>query len=657
MVQRYIWFAGIVPVRGLSIVQILTLVGAILVVSQFSSAQDKLGLQSRPNVVFILTDDQGYGPMGCHGDVNVKTPALDRLYAESVRFTNFHVQPNCAPTRALLLTGKPSLTNGVWATIRGRSLLRRGESTIANMLQDSGYRTALFGKWHLGDNYPFRPQDRGFEEVLVHGGGGVGNIQDYWANNYFNDYYLHNGKWKQFKGYCTDVWFDEAIQFIEENQDDPFFVMISTNAPHLPLVAPQSYMESYRGQRELLAQPGTAEFYAMVANIDDNIGRLRAKLDTLDLKDNTILIFMSDNGSLLQFTTWNAGMAGGKGRMWDGGHRVPFFISWPDGFSGGRDIGVLTSGLDLRPTLEELCGLESSSRSAEEGKSLGPLIRGLTPSWIDRMICLDYQNQQQTPQKNNPHVVMQGNWRWLAENRAGPLTWEEGVDYTLPDPRGELHNLDVDPGQRHDVKAEHPERVREMQASYNRWWRTLNSRDPAAGHEIVIGSDHENPTALTTHDISGEVAWNHDQVLAGFRATGHWEIEVTQNGEYEFALRRYPAEAGDPILGTIPVPAKLRNFHYFDGRYQYATTHEQSVALPVASASLKIGTFESEKALPEKTAASTDYEVNANGEVVAVKFTANLRAGITKLEASFSDVSGNLLTTPYYIKVTRNPVY
>jgi len=229
-------------------------------------------------------------------------------------------------------------------------------------------------------------------------------------------------------------------------------------------------------------------------------------------------------------------------------------------------------------------------------------------------------------------VVMQGNWRWLNE---------------------ELHHIGIDPAQQMDVKAEHSDRVREMQSTYDRWWRTLNSRDPAAGHEIVIGSDHENPTTLTTHDISGEVAWNHDQVLEGFSATGFWEIEVAQSGEYEFALRRYPVEAAEPILGTIPIPGKLKNFYYFDKRYTYAETHDQSKALPVSTASMKIGSFKAKKDLPKKAGASDDYEVNELGDVLAVKFTARLKAGITKLEASFSDRSGKHLTAPYFITVTR----
>lgn len=607
----------------------------------------------RPNVVFILTDDQGYGPMHCHGDVNISTPEMDRLHRESVRFTNFHVQPNCAPTRALLLTGRPPLRNGVWATIRGRSLLRHGESTLADSLKAAGYKTALFGKWHLGDTYPFRPQDRGFEEVLIHGGGGVGNTHDYWANNYFDDHYQHNGRWEKFAGYCTDVWFGEAMKFIEKNQDRPFFAMIATNAPHLPLVAPQAYIDSYKDRKAFPAKPGTAEFYAMVTNIDDNLGRLRAKLRALNLEKNTILIFMSDNGSLPQFATSNAGMSGGKGTVWDGGHRVPFFISWPEGFSSGRDITALTSGMDVRPTLEELCGLASSPRPDEEGRSLVPLIRGYTPRWIDRVICLDLQNQQRVPRENSSHAVMQGNWRWLVENRPGRLARTKGGDPALSDLGGELHNIDADPGQKNDVKAEHPERVRDLKAAYARWWQTVNSGDPAAGHEIVIGSEHENPVTLTAHDISGDVAWNHDQVLAGFRATGFWEIEVARAGEYEFALRRYPSEAGEPILGTIPIPEKLRKFTYFSRGYDYAISHERSKTLPVASAALKIGSFEGQKPLPAHAAASADYDVNARGEVTAVKFSARLPAGITKLEASFSDQAGAHLTAPYYITVTR----
>ncbi len=574
--------------------------------------------------------------MHCHGDRHIRTPHMDRLHGESVRFTNFHVQPNCAPTRAMLLTGRPALKNGVWATIRGRSLLRRGEVTIADSFRAGGYRTAIFGKWHLGDNYPFRPQDRGFEEVLVHGGGGVGNIQDYWANNYFDDHYLHNGKWVEYEGYCTDVWFNEAMKYIEKRRAEPFFAYISTNAPHLPLAVPNSYSRQYaklpaQGKKNVEA---IAAFYGMIANIDDNLGRLRAKLSALDLDRDTILIFMSDNGTTMQFATWNAGMSGGKGSVLEGGHRVPFFLHWPGGgFAEGRDVDVLTTGMDLRPTLEDMCGLPRPDGPAPDGESLAPLLRGEKPAWLGRTICLDLQRQQRTPSKANPHAIMQGKWR-----------------FTM----GKLYNLADDPGQRKDIKAEHPELVREFETFHDRWWKEMADRDFAAGHEAIIGSDRENPCLLTAHDVSEAVAWNHDQVLAGVPASGFWEVEVQRDGEYEFVLRRYPVEAGAPICGTIAVPERLRKFNYFARRYDYAVSNERSKAIPVARASISIGSFRAAKpVVPKAAAPSAAYATTARGEVTGVKFIAALKAGKTRLAARFEDKAGEHLTNAYYVYVTR----
>jgi len=594
------------------------------------------GRGRRPNVVFILTDDQGYGPMHCHGDPYIKTPHMDRLHGESVRFTNFHVQPNCAPTRAMLLTGRPPLKNGVWATIRGRSLLRRGEVTIADAFRASGYKTAIFGKWHLGDNYPFRPQDRGFEEVLVHGGGGVGNIQDYWANNYFDDHYLHNGTWEKHPGYCTDVWFEKAMKFIETHRADPFFVYIPTNAPHLPLVVPERYTAQYAALPSQVKKNAAAiaAFYGMITNIDENLGRLRGKLSRLGLDRDTILVFMSDNGTTRQFALWNAHMSGGKGSVLEGGHRVPFFIHWPNGgLTDGRDIDALTTGMDLRPTLEELCKLKRPKGPQADGKSLAPLLRGEEPAWIDRTICLDLQKQQRTPAKANPHVVMRGRWRWTD---------------------GKLHDLTDDPGQRKDVKARHPDLAGQLRAEYDRWWEEMAARDFDAGHEIIIGSDHEDPCILTTHDISGEVAWNHDQVLAGARASGFWDVEVVRDGEYEFVLRRYPAEANAPIGGSIRVPERLRKFYYYARRYDYAVRHARSQPIPAARAALSIGPFRANKPIPPKAdPASADYATNARGKVTGVKFRTELKVGKTRLEAWFEDNNGRHVTSAYYVQVMR----
>ncbi|KAA3664329.1 MAG: hypothetical protein DWQ04_06235 [Chloroflexi bacterium] len=330
---------------------------------------------SQPNIVFVLTDDQGYGDLGCHGNPIIQTPHIDRLYAESVRLTNYHVGPTCAPTRAGLFTGHYHNSTGVWHTVGGRSLLRRDEVSLADALAEAGYCTGLFGKWHLGDNYPYRPQDRGFQDVVCHGGGGIGQTPDYWGNTYNDDHYAINGEWTPFSGYCTDIWFREGMQFIERHQHEPFFCMITTNAPHSPYIVDRSYSDRYVAQVE---HQDRANFYGMISNIDDHVGLLRQQLDALGLTDNTILIFMCDNGtsggaSLDQneFVTggFNAGMRGVKGSPYEGGHRVPFFLHWPGGgLTQGQDVPELTANVDVMPTLLDLCGVENGR--FQHGQSL-----------------------------------------------------------------------------------------------------------------------------------------------------------------------------------------------------------------------------------------------------------------------------------------------
>jgi len=247
----------------------------------------------KPNVIFILTDDQGYGDLACHGNPWIKTPNLDKLHSESVRFTNFHVGTTCAPSRSGLMTGKYCNKVGVWHTVNGREILREGETTLAEKMKTAGYKTGIFGKWHLGDNYPFRPQDRGFDEVLIHGGGGVGQQPDYWENDYFDDTYFHNGKPQKYKGYCTDVWFSEALKFIKANKNKPFFCYLPTNAPHGPYNIADKYSNPYKNNPNI----PNPNFYGMITNIDENIGRLREELKKMGIDKNTILVFMTDNGT------------------------------------------------------------------------------------------------------------------------------------------------------------------------------------------------------------------------------------------------------------------------------------------------------------------------------------------------------------------------
>ncbi len=225
------------------------------------TGSDSKGTPARPNVVLVITDDQGYGDLGCHGNPVLKTPSIDALHADSVRLADFHVGPTCAPTRAGLYTGHYANSTGMWHTIGGRSLLREDELTLADALRAGGYRTGLFGKWHLGNSPPYRPQDRGFDEVVTHGGGGISQTPDHWGNDYFDDTYTVNGESRNFEGYCTDVWFREALRFLERHRDRPFFCAVAPNAPHSPYNVEPRYSAPYRG----LVPEERAKLYGMIA--------------------------------------------------------------------------------------------------------------------------------------------------------------------------------------------------------------------------------------------------------------------------------------------------------------------------------------------------------------------------------------------------------
>ena len=274
----------------------------------------------KPNVIIVITDDQGYGDLSCHGNPVLKTPNLDALHAESVRLTDYHVSPTCGPTRAALMTGHFSNRTGVWHTINGRSILRENEVTMAQVFQKAGYATAMYGKWHMGDNYPSRPEDKGFAEVYRHGGGGVGQTPDYWDNAYFDGSYHHNGEIVPAKGFCTDVFFAQATEWIQAQakKEEPFFAYIATNAPHGPMHCPPEWSAPYSDQPQ-----GLANFLGMIANIDHNVGQLRAAVAEAGIADDTIFIFTTDNGTSSGSKIFNAGMRAQKGSEYDGGHRVP----------------------------------------------------------------------------------------------------------------------------------------------------------------------------------------------------------------------------------------------------------------------------------------------------------------------------------------------
>ena len=552
------------------------------------------GTGKRPNVVLVITDDQGYGDLGCHGNSIIKTPNLDRLYAESLRLTDFHVGPTCSPTRAALMTGRYCNRTGVWHTIMGRSLLRKDEMTMADAFGANGYRTGIFGKWHLGDNFPFRPSDRGFQEALVHRGGGVGQGPDYWGNDYSDDTYFHNGVARKYQGYCTDIWFDGAMRFIENNRNRPFFVYLTTNAPHGPYNVPERYSEMYEGQ-----DVPNANFYGMITNIDENMGRLTRQLRELDLEDDTILIFMTDNGTAAGFRGgkgFNARMRGTKGSEYDGGHRVPCFVRWPaGGMTGGRDVNRLTAHIDLLPTLIGLCELKPPRSIRFDGADITPLLRGRDEAFGERIIVTDSQRIEH-PQKWRKSAVMTDRWR-LVNGK-------------------ELYDIEEDPGQRKDIADRHPETVNKLRDAYERWWEDVSERFDEYCR-IVLGSSHENPTRLMSHDWHGpRVPWSQHAVRNGAEGNGFWAVDVARDGRYELELRRWPKEVDAPITDAV------------DG----------GKAIDAATARIKIGGIELSKPI----------EANARG----VLFQTHLKAGPARLQTWFSDDAGNSRGA-YYVYVKR----
>ncbi len=566
----------------------------------------------KPNVILVLTDDQGYGDMSCHGNQVLKTPAIDTLHRDGVCLTDFHVDPCCSPTRAALMTGRYSSRVGVWHTVLGRSLLRAGETTMADVFAANGYRTGMFGKWHLGDSYPFRPQDRGFQEALYHGGGAIGNSPDYWGNHYFDDTYFRNGKPEKFHGYCTDVWFDEALQFIRANKDRPFFCYLPTNVPHWPLLVAEKYVKPFAGK----VPDSMAHYYGMLVNFDENLARLRHELRQLGLAENTILIFLSDNGTSdgveldkngYPTAGFNAGMKGDKLSEYEGGHRVPCLVYWPaGGIRGGREVTRLTAHIDLLPTLIDLCGLAPPPHGKFDGVSLAPLLRGpvtATADWPDRTLFVHNQRVID-PVKGKDYAVMTDHWRLVDGH--------------------ELYEIKSDPGQHRDVAGAHPDVVTTLEKAYDRWWADI-STDFDKPARIVIGSDRANPTALNPHDWIGQPheLFDQSQVRRGrygpanLEYQGHWMIEIARDGRYEIEFRRWPRELNRPITAGI----------------------EGGTALPATRAKLKIANGEQSRPISEDS--------------VAVTFSVDLQAGPATLEGRFIDERTGTWRSPFYVYVRR----
>ncbi|MCM2373447.1 arylsulfatase [Aporhodopirellula aestuarii] len=525
---------------------------AALVVAQ-AIVGSEFAAADRPNVILIMTDDQGYGDLSCHGNPILSTPNLDRLHSESVRLTDFHVSPLCAPTRAGVMTGRYPARTGAYRAGSGRSLMHPDEVTIANIFDAAGYATGMIGKWHLGDNAPHRPQDRGFQDVVWHRSGEVGQASDYWGNDYFDDTYERNGSMERFEGYCTDVWFSESIRFIEENRHRPFFLYLATNAPHRPYLVDPQWSEPYRG---IANWSDGDQFYGMIANVDHNLGVLRERLEALGLAENTILVFMTDNGTECgghfegldseAIEGFNAGMRGKSLSIYEGGHRVPFFIRWPDGgIEGGRDCSSLAAHIDVLPTIAELCEIEVSHHDHLDGISFAKQLTDDGPSpHRDHLVVQLHGGPyfDETPKPWEYACVLKDRWRLINGS--------------------ELYDIEKDPAQRTDVASSHSDVVAEMRERYVTFWELVSRQMfPVA---IDIGNPADNPTTLCSQDWylkKGIPPSNFASIKELPRVVGPWNVNVYQAGLYRLTLRQLPVEADRPVV-AVRARVKIAGHQY-----------------------------------------------------------------------------------------------
>jgi len=506
-----------------------------------------LHAQSRPNIILIMTDDQGYGDLGFTGNPHIKTPVLDRFAEESICFDHFYVSPVCAPTRSSLMTGRFSLRTGIRDTYNGGAIMAGSEITIAEMLKEVGYTTGIFGKWHLGDNYPSRPIDQGFDESVYHLSGGMGQVGDIttWFrgdSSYFDPVLWHNGSQQAYKGYCTDIFTSEALRFVEANTDQPFFCYLAYNAPHTPLQVPEKYYEMYKDidpasgfENDNRPFPpmndrnkeDARKVYAMVSNIDDNIGRVLERLNDLGLMENTVILFMTDNGP--QQPRYVAGMRGRKGSVYRGGVRVPFFMHYPN-ISQSKHIAATTAHIDILPTLAEICNASLPEHKID-GRSLLPLIESRERDWAERSLFFYWTRRY--PELYNNMAIHKGDYK---------LVGHTDFDAEITD--FELFNLKNDPYEQYNVLDENTELADVLKNEMDSIYRELIASENIIHQPLIeIGNPKENPVILNRNDADGDRGiWAQEEVF------GKWNVKVSK-GTYDVRIKFIkPVEAGGTLL-------------------------------------------------------------------------------------------------------------
>ena len=424
--------------------------------------------RTKPNIIIVMPDDLAYGDYGCMGNPVLQTPAVDGFAKESLLLSKFHVSPTCAPTRAALLSGRHEFKCGVTHTILERERMSLDTITMPQMLKSAGYATAIFGKWHLGDEEAYRPESRGFDEVYVHGGGGIGqtfqgSCGDAPGNTNINPTLFHNGTFVKTTGYCTDLFFEQSFKWIDAQRQSkkPFFAYISLNAAHGPHVVPDEYCTNYVGKEGIPAR--TVRYLGMVENIDTNFGKLLGKLKEWNIEENTLLIYIgTDNGGGISRRIFDSGLRGGKNSVYQGGTLAPVFIRWPAGqVPAGQTSDALSAHVDLFPTLMEVSGAASTTvlQSQLEGRSLLSLMRDPKTEWPDRML-----------------VHHAGRWKKGQSEAAKHVKSSiQNTRFTLVDNKA-LYDLQADPGEKTNVIEQHPQVVQELRKAYDQWWQEVQPR-------------------------------------------------------------------------------------------------------------------------------------------------------------------------------------
>ncbi len=515
----------------------------------------------KPNILFIITDDQGYGDLSIHGNPYIQTPNIDKLGNQSVRFDRFYVSSVCAPSRASLLTGRYNLRTGTFGVTHNKEAMNPEELTIPEVLKSEGYYSSCIGKWHNGIQYPYNPLGQGFDEFFGFTGGHI--------NNYFNAELLRGTKPVKTSGYITDVLTDEAINFIKRNKNEPFFCYLSYNAPHGPWQVPDKYYEKFKTKEfdEIVSS-----IWGMCENIDYNIGRLIDCLDDEGITENTLIIFLSDNGGIGTTKLFNAGMRGGKTSVHEGGSRVPLFMNWPAANWTPKVVERISAHIDILPTIIDLCGIEFAGKFKLDGTSLKPLIEGDSDDWPERTLFLHNPIDETN---RYPGAVRTERFR-LVKKIKGPQAGSAAVNNDKNAYPWELYDMKIDHGEKNNIAEEYPEIVVELIDKYENWLDDISSNE-LKRFPLPVGFDEHNPVTLfaTQAYFSEPIKYYTGRGAANDWLTGWshingkiwFDAEVVKDGKYfvsiaytcpeEYAGSAISLTAGNSTIETNVPPAPI----------------------------------------------------------------------------------------------------